>query len=40
MKIARLKGIGRVPPNVKFLVYDIESEWTYENNPFDFIHAR
>ncbi|KAL1977291.1 hypothetical protein VTN31DRAFT_150 [Thermomyces dupontii] len=29
-----------VPPNVKFLVDDIESEWAYENNPFDFIHAR
>ncbi|KAL1995037.1 hypothetical protein VTN49DRAFT_1224 [Thermomyces lanuginosus] len=29
-----------VPPNVKFLVDDIESEWAYEKNPFDFIHAR
>ncbi|KAL1989555.1 hypothetical protein VTN49DRAFT_6752 [Thermomyces lanuginosus] len=29
-----------VPPNVKFLVDDIESEWAYESNPFDFIHAR
>ncbi|KAL1991213.1 hypothetical protein VTN49DRAFT_5717 [Thermomyces lanuginosus] len=29
-----------VPPNVKFLVDDIESDWTYEKNPFDFIHAR
>ncbi|KAL1975821.1 hypothetical protein VTN31DRAFT_4213 [Thermomyces dupontii] len=29
-----------VPPNVKFLVDDIESEWAYEGNPFDFIHAR
>ncbi|KAL1991242.1 hypothetical protein VTN49DRAFT_5746 [Thermomyces lanuginosus] len=29
-----------VPPNVKFVVDDIEAEWTYENNPFDFIHAR
>ncbi|KAL1970930.1 hypothetical protein VTN77DRAFT_2764 [Rasamsonia byssochlamydoides] len=29
-----------VPPNLRFLVDDIESEWTYENNPFDFIHAR
>ncbi|KAL1989516.1 hypothetical protein VTN49DRAFT_6713 [Thermomyces lanuginosus] len=29
-----------VPPNVKFLVDDIESEWAYEHNPFDFIHAR
>ncbi|KAL1991244.1 hypothetical protein VTN49DRAFT_5748 [Thermomyces lanuginosus] len=29
-----------VPPNVKFLIDDIEAEWTYEKNPFDFIHAR
>ncbi|KAL1993442.1 hypothetical protein VTN49DRAFT_3391 [Thermomyces lanuginosus] len=29
-----------VPPNVKFLVDHIESEWAYESNPFDFIHAR
>ncbi|KAL1995935.1 hypothetical protein VTN49DRAFT_801 [Thermomyces lanuginosus] len=29
-----------VPPNLKFLVDDIESDWTYEKNPFDFIHAR
>ncbi|KAL1994558.1 hypothetical protein VTN49DRAFT_2028 [Thermomyces lanuginosus] len=29
-----------VPPNVKFLVDDIESDWAYESNPFDFIHAR
>ncbi|KAL1995256.1 hypothetical protein VTN49DRAFT_1443 [Thermomyces lanuginosus] len=29
-----------VPPNVKFLVDDIESEWAYGKDPFDFIHAR
>ncbi|KAL1974093.1 hypothetical protein VTN31DRAFT_5653 [Thermomyces dupontii] len=29
-----------VPPNLKFLVDDIESEWAYESKPFDFIHAR
>ncbi|KAL1994793.1 hypothetical protein VTN49DRAFT_980 [Thermomyces lanuginosus] len=29
-----------VPPNLKFFVDDIESEWAEENNPFDFIHAR
>ncbi|KKA25952.1 UMTA methyltransferase family protein [Rasamsonia emersonii CBS 393.64] len=29
-----------VPPNVKFLVDDIEADWEYGNNPFDFIHAR
>jgi hypothetical protein len=30
----------RVPPNVKFLIDDIEDEWGYEKTPFDFIHAR
>ena len=25
---------------MKFLVDDIESEWAYEDKPFDFIHAR
>ena len=29
-----------VPPNVEFVVDDIEDEWNYEHNPFDFIHAR
>ncbi|KAL1995113.1 hypothetical protein VTN49DRAFT_1300 [Thermomyces lanuginosus] len=29
-----------VPPNLKFLVDDIESDWAYEKDPFDFIHAR
>ncbi|KAL1994573.1 hypothetical protein VTN49DRAFT_2043 [Thermomyces lanuginosus] len=30
-----------VPPNVKFLVDDIESEWAYEKcDLFDFIHGR
>ena len=38
--VAKLTGFGRVPPNVKFVVDDIEAEWTYEKNPFDFIHAR
>ncbi|KAL1986789.1 hypothetical protein VTN96DRAFT_5654 [Rasamsonia emersonii] len=28
-----------VPPNLRFLVDDIEAEWAYES-PFDFIHAR
>ncbi|KAL1961615.1 hypothetical protein VTN77DRAFT_1390 [Rasamsonia byssochlamydoides] len=28
-----------VPPNLRFLVDDIEAEWAYENT-FDFIHAR
>ncbi|KAL1971009.1 hypothetical protein VTN77DRAFT_2843 [Rasamsonia byssochlamydoides] len=28
-----------VPPNVRFLIDDIEAEWVY-NKPFDFIHAR
>ncbi|PGH10991.1 hypothetical protein AJ79_05142 [Helicocarpus griseus UAMH5409] len=29
-----------IPPNVKFLIDDVEDEWGYENQPFDFIHAR
>ncbi|KAJ9283608.1 hypothetical protein DTO027B5_8485 [Paecilomyces variotii] len=29
-----------VPANVKFVIDDIEKEWAYGNNPFDFIHAR
>lgn len=30
----------RVPPNVKFIVDDVEDEWMYEKDPFDFIFAR
>ncbi|KAI1933618.1 hypothetical protein LOZ65_000254 [Ophidiomyces ophidiicola] len=29
-----------VPPNVKFVVDDVEAEWAYETSPFDYIHAR
>lgn len=29
-----------VPPNLEFIVDDVEDEWGYENQPFDFIHAR
>ena len=29
-----------VPPNLEFVVGDIEDEWGYEHNPFDFSHAR
>ncbi|KAL1975775.1 hypothetical protein VTN31DRAFT_4167 [Thermomyces dupontii] len=29
-----------VPPNLKFVVDDIESDWAYKDNPFDYIHAR
>lgn len=29
-----------VPPNVQFLVDDIEDQWLYEDRPFDFVHAR
>lgn len=28
------------PPNVEFIVDDIEDSWGYDNNPFDFVHAR
>jgi hypothetical protein len=29
-----------VPPNVRFIVDDVEDEWGYEDDPFDFIHGR
>ncbi|GAB7347281.1 hypothetical protein MBLNU459_g3368t2 [Dothideomycetes sp. NU459] len=29
-----------VPPNVRFIVDDIESEWLYPENHFDMIHSR
>ncbi|KAF8453268.1 S-adenosyl-L-methionine-dependent methyltransferase, partial [Kalaharituber pfeilii] len=29
-----------VPPNLKFEVDDMEEEWTYPDNSFDFIHIR
>jgi SAM-dependent methyltransferase len=28
-----------IPPNLKFLVDDIEEDWGYEEQPFDFVHA-
>ena len=29
-----------VPPNVKFMVDDVESAWIHPENHFDYIHAR
>ncbi|KAF3479485.1 uncharacterized protein GIQ15_06461 [Arthroderma uncinatum] len=29
-----------VPPNLKFIVDDVEDEWGYEDSPFDYIHGR
>ncbi|KAI1918948.1 hypothetical protein LOZ12_004437 [Ophidiomyces ophidiicola] len=29
-----------VPPNVRFIVDDVEEDWEYEDHPFDFIHSR
>lgn len=29
-----------VPPNLKFMVDDAESEWLYPANHFDYIHTR
>jgi len=29
-----------VPPNCKFEVDDMEEEWTYKDNSFDYIHMR
>ncbi|CAG8397560.1 unnamed protein product, partial [Penicillium salamii] len=31
---------GWVAPNVEFIVEDFESEWLYQKDSFDFIHAR
>lgn len=31
---------GWVPPNVKFVMDDIEDPWVYEKNSFDYIHSR
>jgi hypothetical protein len=30
---------NRVPPNVQFLIDDIDEDWTY-SKPFDYIHSR
>jgi SAM-dependent methyltransferase len=29
-----------VPPNVEFLVDDVEDQWLYGDRPFDFVHGR
>ena len=29
-----------VPPNLRFIIDDIEEDWEYENNPFDYVHGR
>ena len=29
-----------IPPNLKFLIDDIEEDWAQDANPFDYIHAR
>ncbi|EEP75549.1 predicted protein [Uncinocarpus reesii 1704] len=29
-----------IPPNVRFIVDDVEEEWEYDDSPFDFIHSR
>ncbi|KAG5296669.1 hypothetical protein I7I48_05565 [Histoplasma ohiense] len=29
-----------VPPNLQFIVDDVEADWLYEDTPFDLIHAR
>ncbi len=39
MRVIIAKYGIRVPPNVRFLVDDIEDEWV-EGAPFDYIHAR
>ena len=29
-----------VPPNLKYILDDIENDWGCEESPFDFLHAR
>ena len=29
-----------IPPNLKFIVDDLEDEWTYPPNHFDYVHIR
>ena len=31
---------NRVPPNTTFEIDDMEDEWTYPDNHFDYIHMR
>ena len=31
---------GWVPPNVRFLVDDVESPWLYPRDHFDYVHSR
>lgn len=31
---------NNVPPNLRFLVDDIEDFWEHEKRPFDYVHAR
>ena len=31
---------SRVPPNTTFEIDDMEDEWTYPDNHFDYIHMR
>ena len=32
--------LNRVPSNTVFVIDDMEDEWTYPNNHFDYIHMR
>lgn len=29
-----------IPPNLKFIVDDVEDDWGYETTPFDYVHGR
>lgn len=31
---------NNVPPNLRFIIDDVEEDWGYEPNPFDYVHAR
>lgn len=32
--------IDRIPPNVQFVIDDVNLEWNYPKDSFDFIHVR
>ena len=31
---------SRIPPNTTFVIDDMEDEWTFNDNYFDYIHMR
>lgn len=39
-RMSRLTIRPRIPPNVRFEIDDVEDDWLYHPNSFDFIHFR